>query len=191
MARIRRECVAVEQLRKMISYNPETGALKWLPRTAESFKSARRNPEHRANVWNARYAGTPALAAIERWGYAHGDILGLRYKAHRVAWALYHGAWPDHEIDHINGDRADNRIANLRSATHQENMRNQTLSSANRSGVIGVCWNSRRNKWSAQIKVNKKKIHLGLFDDINAAAKVRKRAEIEHGFHPNHGKVAA
>lgn len=191
MAKIRRECVSVERLRTIISYDPKTGALTWLPRTSDWFRKTNHDSEHRAKIWNARYAGTPALAAIEKWGYGHGDILAKRYKAHRVAWALFHGAWPEHEIDHINGIRSDNRITNLRCVTHKDNGRNVALSSANKSGVIGVCWDSRCEKWSAQIKVNQKKIHLGLFENIESAAEARKRAEMEYGFHPNHGRVAA
>lgn len=191
MAVIRKECVSIEELRMLISYDPATGSLTWLARDASFFKDAEHTAEHQAKKWNTRYAGCPALGAVEQAGYGHGDIRGKRYKAHRVAWALHHGEWPETGIDHINGDPSDNRIANLRKATAQENMRNQKLSSANKSGVIGVCWAPHRNKWSAQIKVDKKKIHLGLFDSLDAAAAARKVAEQKYGFHPNHGRIAA
>jgi hypothetical protein len=197
MAAIRKACVPIEELRRLVAYNPQTGALTWLPREPKHFragredKEGRHSPAHRAKVWNSHYAGTPALAAIERAGYGHGDIFAKRYKAHRVAWALYYGEWPEGEIDHINGIRSDNRLINLRVVSHKDNMRNQRLSKANKSGVIGVCWASHRGKWSAQIKVNRKKLHLGLFGTIKEAAAARKAAERKYGFHPNHGRVAA
>ncbi len=190
MAKIRSNCVSVDVLRTLISYNPETGSLVWLPRNSTHFSASSHSAEHQAAKWNSRWAGTPALAALEVFGYGHGDIMGKRYKAHRVAWALHHGEWPETGIDHINGNPADNRIENLRAVPHRENMRNQRLSSANKSGVIGVCWARHREKWSAQIKVNGRKVHLGLFSTVTAAAAARKAAEREYGFHANHGRSA-
>lgn len=191
MAKIRDEGVSVSLLRQLISYNPETGELTWLPRWEGLFLEGRHSASHACRKWNTRYSGAPALAAAERHGYGHGDILGKRYKAHRVAWALYYGAWPAGDIDHINGLPADNRIVNLREVTKSENMRNQKRSIANRSGVTGVSWNSLRGKWSAQIKFDGRKRHLGLFARIEDAAEARKAAERRFGFHPNHGRCAA
>ncbi|MDQ4421461.1 HNH endonuclease [Sphingobium sp. DEHP117] len=190
MAQIRKECVSIDFLREIIAYDPETGVLTWLPRKPEYFIDGKHSSAHRAGVWNARYAGKPALASRERQGYGHGDILAKRYKAHRVAWAIHYGFWPETGIDQINGNRADNRILNLRLATMAENMKNQRFSKANTSGVMGVSWASHRGKWSAQIKVNRRKIHLGLFTNIADAARARKAAEKRYGFHPNHGKLA-
>ncbi|MBL9070421.1 MAG: HNH endonuclease [Sphingopyxis sp.] len=188
MAKIRKDCVPIGLLRELIAYDPATGVLVWLPRRLEHFASDR---VRACGRWNARYANKPALTAVEQSGYLHGDMMGKRYKAHRVAWALHHGEWPSLQIDHINGDPADNRIENLRSVTAQINMQNQRLSSASTSGVTGVSWASHRNKWSAQIKVNGVKHHLGLFDSIGDAAAARKAADRRFGFHSNHGRAAA
>jgi len=191
MAKIRKECVSIETLRTLVSYDPATGTLTWLPRRPGHFRGSQKVSARAAAAWNTRYAGTPALASIERSGYGHGDLMGERYKAHRVAWALHYGSWPDLPIDHINGNPADNRIENLRQATGSENMRNQRISSANKSGVTGVCWAAHRDKWSAQIKMDGRKIHLGLFTSLDEAAAARKAAERRYGFHPNHGRKAA
>lgn len=191
MASIRKSNVSIAMLREIISYDQVSGKLYWRERCAKHFQNGRHSAEHTAAKWNARYAGRPALTAIEVSGYGHGDIFGKRYKAHRVAWALYYGKWPDSEIDHINGDPADNRIENLRCVTKEQNMRNQRRSIANKSGVTGVCWASHRSKWSAQIKVGGRKHHLGLFSVFADAVKVRKDAERRLGFHPNHGRSHA
>lgn len=192
MASIRKSCVPINELRNLVSYDPASGTLTWLPRESRHFMAnGAHAPEHRAALWNSRYAGTPALNSREKQGYGHGDLLGARYKAHRVAWALHYGEWPASDIDHINGDAGDNRITNLRCVSKHENMRNQKLSRANTSGIVGVTWNTLRAKWSAQIKVDGRKHHLGLFSRKADAAAARKIAERHHGFHPNHGRRSA
>jgi len=98
------------------------------------------------------------------------------------------GAWPPDQIDHVNGVRTDNRIENLRSVTHAENGRNQAIPRNNTSGVMGVARRTRGKKWHAQIKVGGKQIHLGSFDDKDEAIAARAAADIEHGFHENHGR---
>lgn len=191
MASIRKDCILIKLLREIVYYDPITGGLTWLPRQPSHFEDASHSKEHVCARWNTRYAGKAALTAIEQAGYLHGDMMGQRYKAHRVVWALHFGQWPSDQIDHINGNPADNRIKNLRCVTAETNMRNQKLSCANKSGVIGVCWAEHRGKWSAQIKMNGRKEHLGLFAKLSDAAAARKVAEAKYGFHPNHGRIAA
>lgn len=190
MADIRSDCIPVDVLRELLSYDAETGKLYWRTRLPKHFRDGKHSASHTSSKWNGMYAGKEALTAVEPQGYLHGDIFGKRYKAHRVIWALTYGKWPTSDIDHINGNSGDNRIENLRVVSKEENMRNQRRSSANKSGVTGVCWNPIRRKWSAQIKVRGKKYHLGLFDQLMAAAAARKVAEKHFGFHPNHGRVA-
>jgi hypothetical protein len=102
--------------------------------------------------------------------------------AHRVAWAIYYGKWPEKQIDHINHIKSDNRINNLRQADHSQNGCNRGLQSNNRSGVSGVHWSSQKEKWFAKIKLNGKSKHLGVFSDIEDAANAVKKARIEmHG----------
>lgn len=112
---------------------------------------------------------------------------GKLYKAHRLAWLLTHGEFSDGDIDHINGDELDNRLVNLRSVTHKENMRNQRLRSTNKSGACGVFLNKPTGKWQAQITVDGGKKHLGLFASFEDAVAARKSADALHSYHQNHG----
>ena len=121
-------------------------------------------------------------------GYLCATIGGKPYQLHRLIWLYAHGSWPSGEIDHINGNRSDNRIENLRDVTSSQNGRNKRVSSANTSGVTGVTWFKSRNKWVAAMNMNGKRIHLGYFETIDDAAKARKSADTIHGFHENHGR---
>jgi len=170
-------------LRQLLDYDPLTGLLTWRPRPIEFF-----NNKASWASWNSHYAGKPAFTADDGAGYRSGTILRMKCRAHRVAFAMHYGRWPNGHIDHINGDRADNRISNLREVDHLENRRNCRPSKANSSGVTGVCWWPRDNKWNAQIMVNYRKINLGYFDTIEQAAAARKEAERKYGFHANHGR---
>lgn len=98
------------------------------------------------------------------------------YKLHRVLA----GAPDGMEIDHINHNKLDNRMANLRICSHAENGRNLSLSKNNTSGVAGVVWDKSRDRWAATIKFNYKNIHLGRFIDKQKAIKAREKAEIKY-----------
>ena len=135
--------------------------------------------------WNGRCAEKEAFTNNVR-GYPTGCVLGEKRYAHRVIWAMVHGEWPDH-IDHINHNKSDNRISNLRSVTHQENHMNRSIGKSNTSGHVGVVWHKKSNKWGAKIVVNGKSKHLGLFTDISDAIAVRAAANIEYNYHENHG----
>tara|TARA_R110000787_G_C13248677_1_gene429137 strand:- start:202 stop:756 length:555 start_codon:yes stop_codon:yes gene_type:complete len=173
-----------KMLRKLLDYNPETGELTWKERTADMFAQ-----DGQMKSWNTRWAGKPAFTADNGNGYLCGSISGISYRAHRVAWAMCHGKWPD-EIDHINGIRRDNRIFNLRSVTRTENNRNAARRKDNASGCVGVSWEQSRGKWLAHIKVNKKNINLGRFSEKSEAIAARQAAEVKYGFHENHGRAA-
>lgn len=165
------------ELRKLLAYDPETGLLTWKPRAA--------GPQS----WNTRYAGAAALNCVHADGYRKGRIYKVLLRAHRVAWAVHHGSWPENHIDHINGDRADNRISNLRNVTRQENQKNMRLPSDNTSGRIGVWWHKKNKKWVAEIKSAGRKRHLGSFTRFEDACKARADAEREDGYHQNHGRL--
>jgi hypothetical protein len=122
-------------------------------------------------------------------GYVRVWIKGYHFTAARVVWKHVNGSEPLEDIDHINGDRLDNRLINLRAVSRAENMRNAKRSAANTSGVTGVVFDKVNNKWMAQIMVDYKMIKIGRYDDINDAIKARIGAEEDHGFHPNHGRV--
>jgi citrate synthase len=173
----------IKELRNLLRYDPETGELFWLPRDASLFKT-----ERAYKIWNTRYCDKPA-GCIRYDGYIVVRLFNRLFRAHRVAWALHHGAWPADQIDHINGEPGHNRMANLREVTHQENLKNQKKRCDNTSGVVGVTWDKGRAQWRAQINDGGKNIHLGRFDSIEDAAAARAKAEIKHNYHTNHGRV--
>lgn len=170
-------------LRDLLEYNPESGEMLWRNRPRDMFSSDR---DHL--LWNAKHAGRAAFTCVNG-GYRRGLIFGRAYKAHRVAWAYVHGEWPADEVDHINGDRQDNRICNLRVVTKQENMRNQKRRYDNRSGVTGVDFREKTGSWRARIRAGGKLKALGHFDTWEAAVAARKAAERQFGYHENHGRA--
>lgn len=173
-----------ELLRQLLEYDPETGSFIWRARPLEMFKaSPGRSAEVSQILWNSKNAGEPAFQARNRDGYLQGKILGKTYGSHRVAWAVYYGQWPDGEIDHINHNIADNRISNLRVVTRSGNMRNTALQSNNKSGVHGVTFRPGRGCWVVHIH----KRYIGYFRHKEDAIAARRKAEVEHGYHVNHG----
>lgn len=140
----------LEQVAKKLRYECQTGLIYWTTRPCP-------------NVFPGDVAGTKKSN-----GYLQICIDGQLYKAHRLAWLLHYGEWPKENIDHINGDRSDNRISNLRDVDQFINMQNQRKgSSRNKSGLLGVSpWKGR---WKAEIFVSGKKKYLGLFDTANEA----------------------
>lgn len=194
--------IPVETLRQLLRYEPETGKLYWLERPVEMFedstfrhrtgKIAVRSAQWACDLWNTRFAGQEAFTAKAKSGAYHGKLFGALHYAHRVIWALHTDAWPTDDIDHINGNRADNRIENLRDVTHTENMRNQKVYRSSVSGHHGVAPLRRRpGTWQAYITINKKRQHIGYFRNLQDAIAARKAAEADCGlFHENHGRAA-
>lgn len=100
---------------------------------------------------------------------------------------MFNGETPDGmQIDHINHDRSDNRIQNLRMVTKISNGRNLTKKINNTSGVTGVSWYKSRGKWRVQIMVDRKSMHIGYFSDFESAVAARISANERYGFHKNH-----
>lgn len=165
----------------LLSYDPDSGKLFWLPRKAEMFRDAgKRKGYSLCAAWNTRWGGKPALYTPDVYGYQHGTILGKTYKAHRVAWCLLTGDWPDGFIDHKNGDRSDNSATNLREATRTENQQNTTSRSGSTSPYLGVSWERRCSRWNVRIKINGKQKHIGNFECQIEAAKAYDRAALKY-----------
>ena len=158
---------------KILEYIPETGQFYW---------------EERENDWsgfNTRYANTEAFKSIDNLGYRQTVIYGVKYRAGRLAWFMMNNKWPEN-IDHINGNKADDRFCNLRDVSIRENGLNQKRSSRNKSGVSGVLKVGR--KWVSGISHNGERITLGRYDLFEDAVKARKEAEKKYGYHENHGR---
>lgn len=177
-------------LQTLLDYDAQSGRLFWRERAARFFHDKSRcSAIGQAQQWNGQFAGKETFNGATKSGYLKGAIFGRTYLAHRVVWALVRGSWPQ-EIDHINGDRSDNRICNLRSVTTSENNRNRALSTLNKSGRIGVFWWEKYQVWRASIRTDGKQIHLGTFHSKAEAIAVRAAAEKRYGYHPNHGRAA-
>ncbi len=171
--------ISIEYLTGCLSYDPGNGALEWKRRPSSQFKS-----ETAADRWNDRFAGQSA-GNLNDGGYLTLSLGGIGLLAHRVAWALTTGAWPEGIIDHIDHNRSNNSARNLRDVSQAENNRNLSRFVTNTSGVTGVSWHKASGRWRAQIGDGK---HLGTFDSFGGAVAARQRAETEFGYHANHGK---
>ena len=136
--------LTTETLRRMISYDPETGIIRRIRATAVTTAGA-------------------IAGYIDVNGYRCLDIAGRPYKAHRIAWFYVTGVWPNEYIDHINGVKSDNRFVNLRLATNSQNQANRGLARTNTSGVTGVRYQVDRRKWVAMITVNGHCQNLGRY----------------------------
>lgn len=165
--------ISFERASELLSYNPETGDLRW-------------------NVsGHKRLKGKVAGHQRKGKGYV---IVGAdlhHYYAHRIAWLLATGEWPSEFIDHIDGDPTNNRFSNLRAVSSAGNAQNMSLSSRNKSGILGVHFNTHVGRWTAQIRLGAKAVHLGFFDTKEEAAEARKLASERYGFHQNHGRQKA
>ena len=162
-----------KRLKELLSYDPETGRFTRKISSSNSVK-----------------AGDIAGGDSSTTGYWRISVDNIRYAEHRLAWFYMTGLWPKHQIDHIDHIRANNKWANLREVTHAENQKNRVLTSKNKSGCVGVSWIKARSKWYASISVNRKTLPLGTYENKDDAIKARKKADIEFGYHANHGAIA-
>lgn len=164
--RKRVEEFSIEELRDAFSYDPESGLICRIS-CGSLVKCCSKRRDGRLFYWILSF---------------RGESIG----AHRMAWALHHGMWPSGVIDHVDRDGLNNKIENLRDVTQAENLRNSRMKSNNKSGVTGVSF--RNGKYRAKIVHDYRVFNLGSFDNLEDAAKARKDAETELGFHENHGR---
>jgi hypothetical protein len=136
--------MAEKDIREYIEYDKLTGAMTWIKSNSNRVKVGDK------------------VSHIDAHGYIGVSFNGSRYKGHRLAWYLSTGMWPEGDIDHINGDRTDNRLENLRACSRGDNLKNMRVSGKGSSKYKGVCRMSN-GRYSAQITVNNKKKHLGCF----------------------------
>lgn len=176
-----------QYLKECLDYDPLTGKLTWKERPLHHF-SHHENPIRRWKAWNSKNCGKPAFTSKSK-GYFRGTISCKYYLAHRIIFKWLYGTDPEY-IDHINGDRSDNRQENLRSVSKRENNRNQSIYSNNTSGYTGVSWKNREGKWVVKaIDLDGKEVFGGYFTDLEEAVEARKALQEKLGYHANHGKA--
>jgi hypothetical protein len=147
--------ISQDDLKKLVSYDPETGLFRSL-----GFA--------RGKVFDCKNGA----------GYIQMTLNKQFYYGHRLAWFYVHGEWPKY-IDHINGDKGDNRLENLRPATHSQNLANAKLRCDSTSGLKGVC-KITEGRWKAQIQVLCKRYNLGFYDTKEQAHKAYLAAAAQH-----------
>jgi hypothetical protein len=139
-----------QKLNSLLSYDPDTGHITW-------------------RISKGRVRAGSAAGSISGNGYLYIRVDKKNYSAHRLAWLLFYRSWPA-VLDHINRNKLDNRICNLRQATPSENGANRGVQKNSRSGLKGVHKANQANGWQAQIKINGKVRHLGTFDTPEEAS---------------------
>jgi hypothetical protein len=165
--------ISKDRLRALFEYDPATGSLI--------------SKQKRSSI-----SVGDACGHIASDGYVYHRVDGKEYLVHRLIWVWHFGEIPiASNIDHINGIKNDNRIANLRLVTQAENQKNKRLQKNNTSGFNGVSWDGSRNKWRVQISLRGHRVLIGEFSTKSAAIRARKQANLQHGFHQNHGRAAA
>jgi len=194
----KREIPTPDELRQLLRYEPETGKLFWRYCSVYLFEPSKFHSAKRVcQMWNAKYAGKQAITASDR-RYLIGKVRGRMLKAHRIAWAIFYGNWPEGQIDHINGNTVDNRIQNLRDVSSCENSRNRSRKTLSRYSArrrkqdaecFGVSWDDRKSRWSARIGHANGEIYLGMYRTKFEAIAARKAAERVLGYHRNHGRA--
>ena len=149
-----------DELKEVLDYNYETGVFQWVKK--------------RRGVVTGKNLGTD-----NGFGYLRITVLGRSYYAHRLAWFYTSGEWAD-TVDHINGNRSDNRIVNLRNCSVSENNQNRTKTQKNSvSQTLGVGWHKKAKKWQAHVCIYKERKYLGLFENVNDAHKAYLNAKEE------------
>jgi hypothetical protein len=162
-----------EKAKELLDYNMRRGEFTWPQRIGE---------DRATKIFNSKHAGKKAGMTCPR-GYVYIHIRGHgKYLAHRLAWLIVTGHWPHGEIDHCNGDPSNNAWYNLRGASRAENAANRGVQKNSSSGVKGVYWRQDKQKWTAQIAMNRKVRKLGYFSTKDAAKAAYDKAAREiHG----------
>lgn len=157
--------VTAEEARQMLSYEPETGLLRW---------KVERYRKHAGDIAGCSHTCKNGYRRVTI------SINYKRYLAHRIIWLIVKGVWPENEIDHEDNDGVNNRWKNLREATHDQNGKNLKLKKNNKTGVSGVSWCAKRQMYRVRVNADYKEIFLGYFDSVETAKNARNIAVQEH-----------
>ena len=161
MSAVKDRKLTVDVLRRLLDYNPDTGVFRW-----------------RYDMRRVPMDGVAGRKNVD--GYWGVSVNKEYILAHRLAWFYVYGEWPNGDVDHINRNRSDNRICNLRVATRAQNVHYSRPSSKNKSGYKGVHFIKRQKLWGAQIKVDGRSINLGSYADPKLASAAYQAAAKKH-----------
>ena len=154
-----------ERLKELLDYDPETGVFIW--------------------KINRKYtAKKGSVAGCLKNNYWHISVNGNRYLAHRLAFLWMEGYLPENQVDHIDRNKINNRWSNLREVSQTCNMRNRAVLKNNKYKITGISFHKKLNKIRADIRISRKLIYLGIFDNLLDAVKARWEAEVKYNF-PN------
>lgn len=165
--------IDVDTVKRFFRYDPDTGEFRRI-----AF----------VNNQGVLYQRESAVESKHQHGYYIAVVEGKRHRVHHLVFLYMTGSLPDKPVDHINGDRTDNRWCNLRLVEKVDNQKNQGVRTDNSTGCTGVYWYPPLSKYQAQITVAGKRVHLGYFGALEDAVTARRAAEAKYGFHENHGK---
>ena len=169
--------ITQELLKKKLHYDKDTGIFTWTDSKLNSTKT-RGKQAGNANKPNGYRRIAIKLDGKNRF-----------FTEHRLAWLYVYGKFPELSLDHINHDKLDNRISNLREVTHRENSRNKSINKNNTSGYSGVSFNKKAGKYEARVQANGRLMFLGYFEKAEDAFRAVKEAREHYGFHVNHGQT--
>lgn len=158
------DLITQERLQSLLTYDPDTGI----------FTSRVRRKTHRIG---------DKVGVLSGGGYLRCMLDRRGYALHHLAWLHEFGVWPSGQLDHINHDRTDNRIANLREVSCRENHHNRARKTRSASGYLGVTWHKRDQRWQAHIEIDGNAKYLGQYKDLNDA--IAARCAAERIYHPS------
>lgn len=180
-----RKVIDVDLVRRLLDYDEKTGVMRWKARPLSLFANARVG-----KAWNTKFTGKCATGTLMQ-GYPTVCIYDERFLAHRVAWAIFYGCQPPEIIDHINRDRTDLKISNLRAVTDSENARNCSLRSDNKTGLSGI-WRLSPKKggkpWAVAMGGKVRMIYKR-HRNFCSALKHRNSVLFDGGFSRDHGNI--
>ena len=165
--------ISYEYASSIMSYNPESGHIAWKSRNDIAPKC------------DARRKGKIAGCYSKKDKCIIIGINGKTYLSHRIAWLLHYGTWPKYILDHINCDRTDNRISNLRDATQAENLSNRGVTKRNTTGIKGVSFDKKNNRYFGRINSNRKSFYIGSWKTIEEAVE-----PMANAYNKIHGEFA-
>jgi hypothetical protein len=140
--------ITQSELKEVLSYDKETGLFTWIKKLG------------------VRTIIGDVISAINNSGYIHVQINKKKYLGHRLVWLYEFGEFPIEFIDHVDGNRANNRLSNLREASNSQNMMNRKVNTNSKLKTKGVCFHKKLNKFQVACQKNGKRIFLGTFDNL-------------------------